>query len=625
MKSLYSILKHFRNALARRAEALSYLILYFLSVYPCFKYIKNHFSNPEACPNVVCGILLIAVLSFTLPFLYRYYHRQHQRGFIVIIPLACLCSLAASPSLLHTWTDWMISTFYITGFLAVTYAILKKWSFILWFLWLLLPLAETLASSRYQLSVDAHLIAEILGASPQDVAHFISPPNIALLFAWILGTCLLSIALSHIIRKYTEKRFFFPGIIIVLFAWAVATATHRPLWSISSPLAPENCILKVYQATKLANSLQSRIISIARKLPSAAAPTPGIPAGKKTESCICLLHIGESVRSDHLSLFGYTQCTTPNLDKRKNIIAYRDCVAVAPSTVASTFALLTNAKTDIRNASIDSSLDATCGSIMDIFHALDFACYAFMPNDNINETWGATYEKLLHLTFAARADRIDTLPDVWNSHTQIQQISEAIHSGDKRNKFCLINNYGSHLPFIDFDHDNPPFSPASSNAYNEHPDKNARAAKTVQNTYDCTIHRLDAYIEKLLGQLHGKPYIYIYVSDHGEFLGDQGIWVRNGNREAFYRTPVCQVPLLIIYSPEFEQQNPHMKKALENLRQHSDMSIGQEHVFHTLLGLFGIHTPYYEEELDLTSDKVRPYTGPHPSRNGKATDGKKWY
>lgn len=55
------------------------------------------------------------------------------------------------------------------------------------------------------------------------------------------------------------------------------------------------------------------------------------------------------------------------------------------------------------------------------------------------------------------------------------------------------------------------------------------------------------------------------------------------------------------------------------------MSIGQEHIFHTLLGIFGIQTPYYDEELDLSSDKAKPYTGPHPSRNGESSDGKKWY
>lgn len=235
------------------------------------------------------------------------------------------------------------------------------------------------------------------------------------------------------------------------------------------------------------------------------------------------------------------------------------------------------------------------------------------------------YEKLLHRVFASSADKIFSIPNASDSHSQIPQIIDSINSEKAKNIFCLVNNIGSHLPFRDFNKKEPPFTPASDKAYNEHPGDNDETAKIVQNTYDCTIHYLDIYIEQLVKHLQGKPFIYIYISDHGDYLGDRGIWVRNGDKEAFFSTPVCQVPLLIITSKEFEQQSPHFKEALAHLRQHSDMSIGQEHIFHSLLGIFGIQTPYYDEELDLTSDKVKPYTGPHPSRCGKAADGKKWY
>lgn len=625
MNHIYSALQNFLKSSTAYAERVAYIILYFIAVYPCFKYTKNNFGNSDTSLNIVYCLILIATLTLIIPFLNLHRQSYTQRGFCIILPLAYICAFANSPSLFHMWTEGMISIFYITGFLAVTYSLFRKWSFILWFFWLLLPLAETLASMRYQLTVDAHLVSEIMGASPQDVARFITLPNIALVLLWFIGTLLLGIALTLIIRRYTEKQLFIPGIAIIMFAWGISTATNRHLWSFNSPYAPENRILTIIQAAKLARKANAHIIRIAEELPSPSSPKPVIPEDKQGISSICLLHIGESVRSDHLSLFGYSKPTTPNLETIENIIAYRDCISVAPSTVPSTFAILTNAKTDVRQEDIDPSLAASCGGIMDIFQSLDFKCYAFMSNEDINETWGMLYEKLIHRVFSSSADKIFSIPNTGDSHSQIPQIIDSINSQKEKNIFCIINNVGSHIPFFDFNKDEPPFTPASTHAYNEHPDNNEEIAKIVQNTYDCTIQYLDTYIAQLVKQLQGKPFIYIYISDHGEYLGDRGIWVRNGDKEAFFSTPVCQVPLLIITSKEFEQQNPHFKAALEHLRQHSDMSIGQEHIFHTLLGIFGIQTPYYDEELDLTSDKVKPYTGPHPSRGGKAADGKKWY
>ena len=38
-----------------------------------------------------------------------------------------------------------------------------------------------------------------------------------------------------------------------------------------------------------------------------------------------------------------------------------------------------------------------------------------------------------------------------------------------------------------------------------------------------------------------------------------------------------------------------------------------KHLFHTLLGLFQLQTPHYNEKLDLTSHAVLPYDGPQPA------------
>lgn len=624
LRCISNIIVHFCKD---KSFILSCVIFYLLSAYPCLKHIIISYHSSECNEHIItcAGVIGLATISFSiLAFCYK---PCDGKGYLPLLPAAALCALAISPACIHLWTPWMLATLYISGWLALSYAICRKWAILLWYLWLLPAILLTLAAARYQITIDAHLVAEIIGASPQDLALFLTYQNIFLFTGSLILVLIFTYVIFRFIKDCEPNVLFIVGSLNLLLALGVAHSTKIRLWDSTISFTPENRVIQFNEARKIAQALQSGIAHLAEQLPSSAMPPPVLPDDKTSQEAICILHVGESVRSDHLSLFGYKRKTTPNLDALddERLIAYRDCISVAPSTVPSTLAILTNAKTDVRTQDIDNSLYATCGGIMDIFHALDFSCFAFVNAENTNRDWGALYEKLLTKIFASGAKKILPIPVINDAHSQIAQVINTLRTDQNKHIFCFINNWGSHMPYGNYNHQSPPFSPASEDAYSQHPDKNKEKADIVINTYDCSIHYLDDYINKLLAQLKGKPFIYLYISDHGEYFGDKGLWVRNGDKEAFFNTPVCQVPFLIITSPEFEQQNPHYVQALQKLREHRDMSIGQEHIFHTLLGIFGIQSPYYEEELDLTSDKVQPYTGPHPSRGGKASDGKKWY
>lgn len=525
----------------------------------------------------------------------------------------------------------LISFFYVFGCFCLIYALFRKWSLLVWILLYSLPMLIACVSLRYHVNIDAGLISEILGASPQDVAVFLTPVNILLGVLSLVSVCLFFYVLHLSFAPERRRNLLVCGGIACAFSIGSAAVTERPLWGDFesqhiSHRAPETLLLKFYLAVRLANVEKTRALEIASALPSPAEKGTIIPNEVKPEAVLCILHVGESVRSDHMSIFGYHRQTTPNLDSEKRLIAFRDCVSTAPSTIPSTMAILTNARGDVREKNLDASLEPTCGGVMDLFHANEFTCYALRNVENKKVTWGAVYEKLCSKVFSATADKeIYNLPGK-DCMYQIDQM-EQLCRGEIQNKnaFVLVTNNGSHLPFKEYDYENPPFVPASSQAYNKRPDVFPDMAEEVVNAYDNTIAYLDEYIARMLKLMEGRPFVYIYISDHGEYLGDKGVWVRNHDKSLFFNTSVCQVPLLIIASPEFENMNPHYREALERLRENVSLSIGQEHIFHTLLGLFGIQSPYYDETLDLTSPRVMPYTGPHPSRGGLPVDKKKRY
>lgn len=573
---------------------------------------------------ILCLICIIFFIVFT----------KRQKLFLfanfgiirILLFLSLVCVLCSLPQYFHTRSDIAVSWIYVFGSLYIWHSFLRIWSIPLIGILYIPAFFQEALRYKYDVDLDAHVLSEIIGASPQDVERFLSVSNISLILL-LFALCAVFLMILHLsLKREKRKSCFIIGISAVALSLIISSLTDKPLWERYGiySRAPESFIIRLHKAYKLAKLSQDQIITLAENIPSPALSPSSIKESAVAHGSICLLHIGESVRSDHLSAGGYQRKTTPFLESRKDLILYKDCIAVAPFTVTSTFTILTNAKGSMQEIGVDSSLKPTCGGIMNLFHANNFKCYAFVLKQSQNNTPGALYEKLAKTTFFSSADKIIETQD-GDSMSQAKQILNEDFSSTAHNHFIIINNNGSHHPYFDYDRSAPTFEPTSPQAYGRNPKANPDIAEIVINTYDNTICYLDAFIQKITEGMQGKPYVYIYVSDHGEYMGDKGVWVRNGDFETFFSTPACSVPFFILYSPEFEQMNPHFKEALERLHQHSDISIGQEHIFHTLLGLFGIQTPYYDEELDLTSDKVKPYTGPHPSRNGKSADGKKWY
>ena len=193
-----------------------------------------------------------------------------------------------------------------------------------------------------------------------------------------------------------------------------------------------------------------------------------------------------------------------------------------------------------------------------------------------------------------------------------EQIKQCLQNNNKQNLLLFINNEGSHLPFRMYNRDEPPFTPSAPilQPSSEH-------EESVRNAYDNTIHYTDSFIQRVLQALEGRPYVYLYVSDHGEYLGDYGgTWGRarvGAEKGFFHSTQAAAVAAFAICSPEFEALNPQFAQAVQQLKNSASMMIGHEHYFHTLLGLIGLQSPYYKPELDLCSPDAKPYSGPAPS------------
>ena len=498
------------------------------------------------------------------------------------------------------------------GILA-SYAVLRRVACVVWTLVLSITFIQSMTMPLMGIVLDSTVIAQIMDATAAEVQGFATFRNLSMIIAAVLlCACVSCIPFLFLKKERTLTIGSTAVLILCLFflsrQFFVARACNHPngTWPVSA-------VRNLTRNVGAGAAENERLLNIIRNVPSCASKPSSTSVISGNEGVICMLHIGESTRADHFSINGYYRNTTPLLAKRKNLINYSDCIASAGITTYSFITILTDGRRGLL-FNPEQEMYPSTGCVLDLFHKHKFDCYGFWGPDAYqhDDPGNCTFSSILFEFMAKARKNICPAGGVMG---QAQEISDFLKKNPQsRNCFIIINNQGSHMPFHMYDDETAVFLPTSKTAYTDSPMLNPETAEKAVNAYDNTIYTLDKSIEKMLQGVQGKPFIYMYVGDHGEYFGDSGIWSRSQvtKEELFYSTNCCKVPFFIIYSPEFVVLNPHFAKAIDNLKKNTGVLTAHEHVFHTLLGIFGINTPYYNEELDLSSPSVKPYSGLHP-------------
>ena len=108
------------------------------------------------------------------------------------------------------------------------------------------------------------------------------------------------------------------------------------------------------------------------------------------------------------------------------------------------------------------------------------------------------------------------------------------------------------------------------------------------NSYDNTIVYTDYILATLieeLKQLDGYNSSMIFVSDHGESLGENNLYM-HGLPMSIAPKEQKDIPFIVWTSDE--------SKKLKDIQ-----TVGQHHVFHSVLNFLAIDSPVYDSEMDL--------------------------
>ena len=124
----------------------------------------------------------------------------------------------------------------------------------------------------------------------------------------------------------------------------------------------------------------------------------------------------------------------------------------------------------------------------------------------------------------------------------------------------------------------------------------------LSHTYDNTIlytdHVLNEVIERLQALPRGYQTAMVYVSDHGESLGENGVFL-HGLPYAFSPTEQTHIPMITWFSDAFNQDRGLKKECLMNLADSATFS--HDHLFHMILSLLHVETSVFEKHNDIVS------------------------
>ena len=300
--------------------------------------------------------------------------------------------------------------------------------------------------------------------------------------------------------------------------------------------------------------------------------------------------LGETARSQNFSLNGYERNTNPLLAK-ENITSFSQVSSCGTSTAESVpcmFSHLGRTEFARRSHEFENMLDV-----------LQHAGYAVLWMDNQSGC----------------KDQCARVPHVNTSDLKLPEFCEGGECRDTvmlarieaelaklpahrraRGTVVVMHQMGSHGPAY-FKRTPPQFKPFKPECTDTSLSQCER--EQVVNAYDNTIVFTDYFLSRVIGWLKTQEKTstpaMLYVSDHGESLGEKNMYL-HGLPYSVAPPEQTTVPMITWLSPGFEQLSRVSTRCLQAQR-HKPLS--HDHLFHSVLGLMAVKTSVYQRERDF--------------------------
>jgi len=289
---------------------------------------------------------------------------------------------------------------------------------------------------------------------------------------------------------------------------------------------------------------------------------------------LIVLIVGESSRGDHFGLNGYNRDTTPRLDHQKGLYSFRHARSCDTLTLRSMNYMFSPL------ACKDENNNVNAAAFPNIFKSLGYRVeiYSLQTLNAFYHYLG--YDKLLSKYAIVREQQSGT-----KDRSLLPYIKKAIDSYKGGKKLIIIHTLGSHQSYFDrIDPSQELYTPACTNA-----DVAQCSKEELINAYDNTIVAIDTFLSSVIEMLSSKPAMLVYLSDHGESLGENGYYFHGKPREVAPKEQFM-IPFMFWFSQKYSKgrEVENFKKNIEKIS--LDAKVTHDYLYHSMLGCAGIES-----------------------------------
>lgn len=309
------------------------------------------------------------------------------------------------------------------------------------------------------------------------------------------------------------------------------------------------------------------------------------PAGSPPP--LFMLVIGETARADHFSINGYGRPTTPSL-ARLGVVSFSVVTSCGTSTAASLPCMLSHLGREGFGAR-----ERDHENLLDLAHR---AGLAVLWLDNQSGCKGLC-ERVPSAHAAAGAPPALCPGGECFDEVLLSGLDARLAAFDAQRRargvLLVLHQMGSHGPAYArrSPPDRKPFQPECLTNVLQQCDPQA-----LVNAYDNSIAYTDHVLEQAIAWLGRQQAAYqptlLYVSDHGESLGENGLYL-HGLPYAVAPREQKHVPMIA-----WQPTTPAGKLLMDCLASRRKLPLSHDHLFHTVAGALGIQAVEYRPELD---------------------------
>ncbi|MCD8338899.1 MAG: phosphoethanolamine--lipid A transferase [Burkholderiales bacterium] len=346
---------------------------------------------------------------------------------------------------------------------------------------------------------------------------------------------------------------------------------------------------EIIPANYLASAVKYFTNTYLRKKPEFRKIAPDANRSQnKLKPLLMFLVVGETARAENFAWNGYPRNTTPYTDQLNEVISFNRVQSCATYTAASVPCMFS----DMDRKEFDKNKAKYSENILDVLQKTGVDV-VWIENDGGCK---GVCDRIMTNELDPKEKSSLCNGDSCYDEAMLTNIDEVVENleGDKLVVFHMMGSHGPSY-YQRYPESHRYFVPDC-----QRNDIENCTDEQLVNTYDNTIRYTDFVLSQMIDKLkeYKKDYdtVLLYVSDHGESLGEKGLYL-HGTPYAFAPEQQTKVPFMLWMSPGYIQDRKINMGCMSELATEGDFS--HDNLFSTMLKIWNVNTALYNRKQDV--------------------------